>query len=98
MKKLHFESLQELDAMFKDSCVEMTNTIRDSIQQAYDNKKRVANLFEIQMDGIDSVLEISLSKKEWTTALDNCLKQYTEWGMSDSAIDTYLLIQNLKNG
>jgi hypothetical protein len=48
------------------------------------------------MEGMDTSFEISLSKKEWIIALENCLKHYSEWEMGDEAIDTYLLIKELK--
>ena len=48
------------------------------------------------MDGMDTTFEISLTSKEWITALENCLKHYSEWEMGDEAIDTYLLIKELK--
>jgi hypothetical protein len=48
------------------------------------------------MDGMETSFEISLSKREWITALENCLKHYSEWEMGDEAIDTYLLIKELK--
>lgn len=96
MRKLQIESLQELEEIFREKSVDMTNNIREGIEEAMKNKKKTALLFEIEMDGIDSTFEISLTSKEWITALENCLKHYGEWEMSDEAIDTYLLIKELK--
>jgi hypothetical protein len=53
-------------------------------------------LFEICIEGLENSFEISLPIKEWTTALENCLKHYQEWEMADEAIDTYLLIKSIK--
>jgi hypothetical protein len=97
MKKLHIESLDELEAMFREKTVEMTDAIKESIQEAYDAKKRTALLFEIQIEGVESAFEISITKKEWIIALENCLKHYEEWEHSDDAIDTFLLIKTLKD-
>jgi hypothetical protein len=58
--------------------------------------KKTANLFEITFDESDSVFEISLSHKEWIIALENCLSHYEEWEMGDDAIDTFLLIKEIK--
>lgn len=96
MRKLEIESLEELEAIFREKSVDMTNNIREGIEEAMKNKKKTAILFEIFMDGMDTSFEISLSKKEWITALENCLKHYREWEMGDDAIDTYLLIKELK--
>lgn len=97
MRKLEIESLDELEAMFREKTIEMTDNIKNSIQEAVNAKKRVAQLFEIQIEGVEGSFEISLSKKEWITALENCLRHYEEWEHSDDAIDTFLLLKTLKD-
>ena len=96
MRKIQIESLQELEQIFREKSVDMTNNIREGIEEAMKNKKKTALLFEIELDGMDTTFEISLTSKEWITALENCLKHYSEWEMGDEAIDTYLLIKELK--
>jgi hypothetical protein len=97
MKRLEIDSLEELEAMFKERSVEMTDAIRESIQEAYDSKKRTALLFEIQIEGVENAFEISVTRKEWIIALENCLRHYEEWEHGDDALDTYLLIKKLKD-
>lgn len=96
MRKLQIESLDELESIFREKSVDMTNNIRDGIQEAFEKKKKTALLFEIELEGMDTSFEISLTSKEWVTALENCLRHYEEWGMSDDAIDTWQLIQKIK--
>lgn len=96
MRKLQIEDLQELEAIFRERSVDMTNNIQQGIKEAFDNRKKTAMLFEIQIEGLENSFEISLPIKEWIVALENCLKHYEEWEMSDEAIDTYLLIKELK--
>jgi hypothetical protein len=97
MRKLQIQSLEQLENIFRERSVDMTNNIREGIQEAMSKKKKTAILFQIEMDGMDTSFEISLTSKEWLTALENCLKHYSEWEMSDEAIDTYLLIKQLKS-
>jgi hypothetical protein len=97
MRKLEIEDLQELEQIFREKSVDMTNNIREGIEEAMKSGKKTALLFEIEMEGIDTSLEISLTSKEWIIALENCLKHYEEWEMSDEAIDTFLLIKELKD-
>lgn len=97
MRKLQIESLEELEGIFRDKSVDMTNNIREGIEDAISRKKKTALLFEIEMEGMDTAFEISLTSKEWITALENCLRHYEEWEMGDEAIDTYLLIKQLKS-
>ena len=96
MRRLQIESLQELEEIFREKSVDMTNNIKEGIEEAMKNKKKTALLFEIQVEGLENIFEISLTYKEWIIALENCLKHYGEWEMSDEAIDTYLLIKELK--
>ena len=96
MRKLQIESLDELEGIFREKSVDMTNNIKEGIEEAMKNKKKTALLFEIELEGMGTSFEISLTSKEWVTALENCLKHYGEWEMSDEAIDTYLLIKELK--
>lgn len=96
MRKLEIESLEELENIFRERSVDMTNNIREGIQEAFDKKKKTAILFSIQVEGLDNSFEISLPFKEWIIALENCLKHYNEWEMADEAIDTYLLLKELK--
>lgn len=96
MRKIQIESLKELEEIFREKSVDMTNNIREGIEEAMKNRKKTALLFEIQVEGLDNVFEISLTSKEWIVALENCLNHYSEWEMSDEAIDTYLLIKELK--
>jgi len=97
MRKLQIESLEQLENIFREKSVDMTNNIREGIEDAMSRKKKTALLFEIEMDGMDTAFEISLTSKEWITALENCLRHYEEWEMGDEAIDTYLLIKQLKS-
>jgi hypothetical protein len=96
MRKLQIESLQELNQIFREKSVEMTNSIREGVEEAVKGNKKTAILFEIEMEGMDTSFEISITTKEWVIALENCLKHYQEWEMSDEAIDTYLLLKNIK--
>jgi len=95
MKKLKIDSLEELENIFREKSEDMTTAIRDSIQEALEKKKKTAILFEIEMEGIENVFEISLSSKEWGIALENCLRHYQEWEMADDAIDTWQLLQKI---
>ena len=97
MKKIQIDSLSDLDHFFKERTVEMTNTIRDSIQEAVEKKRKTAQLFEIEVDGVDNTFEITISSKEFSIALENCLRHYEEWEMGDDALDTYLLLKQVKS-
>jgi len=95
MKKLKIASVKDLDEIFKVESIEMITNIRDSIEEALRSNKRVAQIFEISMEDFDSTFQIELSRKDWTTALNNCLEHYEKWEMGDHALDTYLLLKEV---
>jgi len=97
MKKLELHSLAEFDAIFKEKSVEITKSIQQDIQEALRSGSKSASLFEIEIEELGTVLEVSLPKHQWTIALGNCLEHFREWNMVDDEIDTYLLIKELKN-
>ena len=45
MRKLQIESLKELEGIFREKSVDMTNNIREGIEEAMKNKNRTALLF-----------------------------------------------------
>ena len=96
MKKLHFDSPADFQVYFQGKSPELTGAIADAIREAMQFQKKTADLFEISFDDSDVFFEISLPKKQWITALENCLKHYEEWEMGDDALDTYLLIKDVK--
>lgn len=95
MIQLHFNSLDEYESFFDKKSQEVTDGIVQAIQQAFLSKKKTAKLFEIEIEGAESVFEVSLSHKEWEKALTNALEHYQEWELADHAIDTYLLKKSI---
>ena len=95
MKRLVVEGINEFSDMFREKDVDMTTSIRDSIQEALEQNKKTANLFEVEFEGVETIMEISLPKNQWKIALENCLKHYEEWEMGDDALDTYLVLKKL---
>jgi hypothetical protein len=96
MKKLAFQTSEEFDDYFKGENPEITNGIVAAIVEAMNYGKKSAQLFEIQFGDFDNVFEISISSKQWVPALENALRHYEKWGMSDEAIDCYLLLKDVK--
>jgi hypothetical protein len=96
MKQLHFDSPYAFAEFFKEKSPEVTNMIVHAIRESIEFQKKTAKLFEMTIGNEDSVFELSLPRKEWVTVLENCLKHYEEWEMSDDAIDTWQLIQQVK--
>lgn len=96
MKQLTFKTQEEFSEFFKAKSPELTSTIAHAIREAFMFQKKTAPIFEICFDQNDSVFEISLTKKEWIVALENCLSHYHEWEMHDDEIDTWELIQSIK--
>ena len=97
MKKLHFKTTEQFEELFKRKTKEVSDAIVESIQEALENKNRTAHIFEITFDEGDVMYEISLPKSQWKTALQKCLDHYHELEFVDEQIDTWNLIESIKN-
>lgn len=96
MKKLQFTTIEEFKQLFKSKNEEVSDAIVQGIQIAKAAGKKSAGLFEISLQDEETVFEISLNRAQWVTALESCLTNYELIQESDKAIDTYLLIKQIK--
>lgn len=96
MVKLHFQSPEEFETLFKRNNINITNQIVSGIEKAMGGRKKTAPLFEITFEGHDNLYEISLPQSQWTHALQSCLDHYHKLDMSDEAIDTWKLLEAAK--
>lgn len=96
MVKLHFESTEEFEILFKRQEVKVTDAIVKGVEKAMADRKKTAPLFEITFEGHDNLYEISLPSSQWATALQSCLDHYHTLGMADESIDTWKLLEAAK--
>ena len=96
MVKLHFETPEQFETLFKRNNVDVTNHIVKGIEIAMSQGKKTAPLFEITFEEHDNLYEISLPQSQWTHALQSCLDHYHKLDMSDQAIDTWKLLEAAK--
>lgn len=96
MVKLHFYSPEEFETLFKRNSIEITNAIVKGIQNAMEERKRTAPLFEITFEDVENLYEISLPQSQWASALQSCLDHYHKEEMTDEAIDTWKLLEAAK--
>ena len=96
MRILNFESLEDFKGVFANNNREITDAIVESIQDAHNFHKVSAEMFSISFGEEDLAYEISLPKDQWETALKKCLDNYHNWECSDKAIDTYLILKQIR--
>jgi hypothetical protein len=96
MEKLHFNSKEEFVDLFNRKTRRVTDIIVYAIEQAIINKKKSAGLFEVTFQDYEQVIEISLPKATWQSALESCLDFYHKEQASDEAIDTWKLLELVK--
>lgn len=96
MVRLHFNTTQDFEGLFKRKTLSVTRSIVNGIQTAVSNKKKTALLFEITFEDADMMYEISLSKSQWQHALENCLEHLHSQNLPDEEIDCWKLIESLK--
>lgn len=96
MVKLHFETTEEFENIFKSKKKHVTDSIVLGIQNAIVNNKRSAGLFQITFEDVDLMYEISLPRSQWVQALEHCLEHYRQLDLVDTQIDTWKLLEAAK--
>ena len=96
MRKLHFNTTEEFESLFKKEDKAVTDSIVRAIEMAIVEKKRTAKIFEITFLSYEEYYEISLPKSQWAHALQSCLDFYHKHESVDEAIDTWKLLELVK--
>lgn len=96
MKKMQFENTDEFERVFKNTDKEITDAIYQGIIEAYNSKKKSANLFEISFKDAELVYEITLPSNQWELALESCMDHYRNIDETNSSIDVYLLQKEVR--
>ena len=96
MVKLHFETTEEFEGLFKRKTKNVTDAIVVGIEKAMHDNRKTAMLFEITFAQAESMFEISLPRSQWATALEQCLKHYEQLNLTDECIDTWKLLEAAK--
>jgi glutamate-1-semialdehyde aminotransferase len=96
MREFNFNDPEDFKGVFASNNREITNAIVDSIQEAHNFQKTSADMFSITFGEEDLAYEISLPKDQWEKALEKCLENYHKWDCGDEAIDTYLILKQIR--
>jgi len=96
MVKLHFNSTEEFESIFKRKTLSVTRSIIQGIEEALQKNKRTALLFEITFEEVDTMYEISLPKSQWQTALESCLEHLHKENLANEEIDCWKLLEAVK--
>lgn len=95
-ERLNFESLIEFQKYLELNQEKNNTRIVQAIEDALENKSEIATIFEVEIESLEYLIEISLERGKWEEALETVLKQYTEKEDTDKAIDTWLLLKKVK--
>ena len=96
MIKLHFNTPDEFETLFKSRDIRVTNAIVQSIKEAMQKNKRTAKMFEVSFENTEFSYEINLPMKQWVMALKNSLDFYHKENLVDEQIDTWQLLESAK--
>jgi len=94
--KLHFNTTEEFEQLFKKKTLSVTRAIYSGVEKAVANRKRKADLFEISFEDADMMYEITLPQSQWKPALENCLDHFHKEELSNEAIDCWKLLEAVK--
>ena len=90
------DSVNDVPDFLSENSLKITNTIVQVIGNTYKTRKKSALILELTLMDANGVFEISLPRSEWEKSLENCLKGYSETEMYDEAIDTFSLLEKIR--
>ena len=96
MKHFNFDHPEEFEKVFRNNTPEINDAIVEAITEAFQFQKDSADMFSITFGEEEVAYEITLPRNQWETAIQKCLDNYHQWNRHDEAIDTYLLLKNIK--
>lgn len=97
MVKLSFTTTEEFQASMNSDDRRILDGIVSGIGKALQHSDSSADLFEIYFEDSLSSFQITLPRTEWQEALNTCIKKYEKEALYDDAIETYQLLEKLKN-
>jgi len=96
MIKIHFNTTDEFEGLFKSQTIQVTRAIISGIEKAMQSNLRSALLFEISFAEVDMHYEISLPFSQWQQALEHSLDHLHKVELSDEQIDCWKLLEAVK--
>ena len=96
MVKLHFETTEEFEGLFKRKTLSVTRSIVEGVGKAMEDRKKSALLFQLTFSNCDNMFEISLPQSQWVQTLESCLQHLHAKGLADEQIDCWKLLEAAK--
>ena len=97
MVKLHFNSTEDFEGLFKRKSLSVTRSIIQGVEDAMQKNKKTAPLFEITFEDADNMYEIALPQSQWVNALESCLEHLHAQNLADEEIDCWKLLEAAKS-
>lgn len=91
-----FETVEEFEEFAENARDKICSCILFSLGKAFEEGENDPIIFDVTVRHDTNIYEIFLNKSEWITGLTTCIEVFTDRNLPDEAIDTYLLIQKLK--
>jgi hypothetical protein len=96
MIKATLDSVNDVPNFLNENSLKITNTIVKVIESTYKTRKKSALILELSIMDANGVFEVSLPNVEWEKSLQNCITYYSDNNMYDEAIDTFSLLEKIK--
>lgn len=96
MIKATLSSVNDVPDFLNENSLKITNTIVEVIGNIHTTRKKSALILELTLMDANGVFEVSLPNVEWEKSLQNCITYYSENNMYDEAIDTFSLLEKIK--
>ena len=97
MVRLHFDTADEFEGLFKQKSRKVTDAMVLGIEKAMLENKKSADIFQITFGEEEVAFDISIVRSEWKHALQSCLDHLHHENLTDEQIDCWKLLELVKN-
>lgn len=99
MKTFTYSTLEEFEEAYEDSAVlaEHSKEILKAISEGFSKGLKEVEFFTIEVDHLEDAYTVKGKAADWEIILESCLRHFEKVGAVDESIDTYQLIQKIKN-
>lgn len=94
-----YSTVEEFEDSYQDTAVlaEHSKVIVKAISEGFQKELKEVDLFAIDIEHLSQYYVVKAKASEWVSALESCLRHLEKVGCVDEVIDTYQLIQKVKN-
>jgi hypothetical protein len=95
MKLFTADSVSEFTQRVENGDYEISHAIYEQIKRGIERNRKAVVVFSFNLSGKADVYDFTIARKEWSTALNTCMKIFAANDMFEECIDIQNLLKKL---